>query len=171
MWPVTRSTSNHGPRCHTQLLPAGAGFTLGLSLSPGLSAGRLSLSLITRLTTKLRSVTSWASPVVHSFRTPSTSRARTFSSFSAWAAPAGSPALEYGTFRAAPSTTTCALRGAAKECEAQIKDVGRTEITKTFLPIMHLIQLGSIFQRSVNIVFQDEHAHQKELSQIGRASC
>src|ERR1035438_4701015 len=83
MWPVCRSTSSHGPRCQTQVLAAravlaaGAGFTLDFSLgpdfslSPDLSLGRLSLSLITRLTTKLRSVTSWLSPVVHSFTTPS----------------------------------------------------------------------------------------------------
>ena len=54
-----------------------------LSLGADLSLGKASLSLITRRTTKLRSVTSWASPVVHSFRTPSTSRARIFSSVSA----------------------------------------------------------------------------------------
>ncbi len=111
-WPVTRSTSSHGPRCHTQWLAAWA------DLSTSWSAGNASLSRITRRTTKLRSVTSCASPVVHSFSTPSTSRARILSASSPAAAPAGSPAFEYGTFLAAPRTTVCVLRGAARAAAA-----------------------------------------------------
>src|SRR5208282_1180506 len=109
-WPVTRSIISHGPRCHTQCSFA--------EVSPG------SASLIrrTRLTTKLRSVTSWDSPVVHSFAEPSTISARIFNSFSPVAAPAGSPAFELCTCFTPPRKTVCTLWPVAEACETQLTE-------------------------------------------------
>ena len=57
MWPVMRSTMSQGPGCQAQRTA---------------SPGRESLMWRARRMTKVRSVTSWTSPTVHSFWMPST---------------------------------------------------------------------------------------------------
>ena len=102
MWPVTRSTGSQGPRCQTQCVLEFAGS----------SPENSSLMPRTRRTTRLRTVNSCDSPMVHSLTVPSATRGRILRASSPVAAPAGSPSLEYGTRRTTPRATT-ALQGAA----------------------------------------------------------
>ncbi len=116
MWPVRRSTCSQGPGCQLQRTVV--------------SPGSASFSRMARRMVKLRSVTSWASPVVHSFWRPSTVSGRTFIIGASPGLPLASgaagilPGGVYGTFRTPPRATTCTLAGAPAEangCEKNRK--------------------------------------------------